>query len=575
MSPIGQTKNELIKALKSAAKLTTTLDDITAPESQYGDLALACFKFSKEHKQTPSDAAIEISAKLNSWAQKNETVIAHTEAVGPYINIHLKRSEFSAGVIKTINREKENFGGNDTKQGKHILLEYVSPNTNKPLHLGHLRNATLGWSISKLLNSTGSRVTKTQIINDRGIHIMKSLLSYQRWSNGETPENTKTKGDKFVGKYYVKFSEEAKKDPKLEEEVQALLRQWESGDKELRKLWRQMNKWAEAGLAETCERIGISFDRIDFESNIYEEGRDLVQEATKNKLANKRTDGSIVVDLTDEGLDEKVLLRADGTTVYVTQDLALAKRRLSDLHPDLLLYIVGQEQEYHFKVLFLILERLKIASTEKLKHLSYHLVTLPDGRMKSREGTVVWADDLLDNLNELATKELKKRNDKLSTREIRRRAEIIALAAAKFYLLRVRPNSDIKFNPKESIAFTGRTGPYLLYTFARIESIFRKSKKKLATIKPPKNISMVEWQIILSLANYPEEVVRATEAYDPSFIADYAYALTKKINDFYETEPVLKAEPKLRAWRLQLLKNSQQVLGNALDLLGIEPLEEM
>lgn len=566
-------KAELLQACRTAGFADISEKDISIPAGEHGDLAIACFRLAKIAGTPPATLATQLAEKISATQY-----IDHATTAGPYVNIFLKRSSFAIATTQAIMAANSAYGEHQADKRERILLEYVSPNTNKPLHLGHMRNAALGWSIARLLEANGNEVIKAEIINDRGIHIMKSLLAYERWGEGKTPESEKRKPDHFIGDYYVRFATEAQKNPDLETEAQTYLKRWEEGDEQLRTLWQQMNAWAETGLSNTYERIGIGFDRIDYESDIYEAGREIILDAVQRGRVRKRADGAVVADLGDDPDQAKVLLRTDGTTVYITQDLALAKRRLLDLAPDRMLYVVAQEQDHHFRVLFQVIDLLGLADTNKLTHISYHLVTLPQGRMKSREGTVVDVDDLLDELHALAAEELSRRATDLPALELHRRAETIALAAVKYYFLRVKPSSDIKFDPQESIAFTGNTGPYLLYTYARTASIFRKadaegaSKKQSATSS---EITDAEWQVIRLLANYPDHVERAAATYDPTLITDLVYELAKAVNDFYEHDSVLKAEPDVRAWRLQLLTASQIVIKNALGLLGIQTLEEM
>jgi len=570
MNPLKEVKDDLLQTLLTAG-FSFKKNDLGLPEAEHGDLALRCFVVAKNKKIAPNELAKQVADIINRAELPS---ITKAVAVGPYVNINLNRDKFSIDVLKTITKHPNKFTNEEDPTKKHIVLEFVSPNTNKPLHVGHLRNAAIGESVAKLLETKGHKITKAELINDRGIHIMKSLLAYIKWGNNETPATNNLKGDHLVGKYYVRFSQEADNDDSLAEQAQGYLRRWENGDAELKKVWKQLNTWAETGLMETTKRLGVAFDRVDYESDIYMDGRVIAKQAIDKGVAMEKPDGSIVVDLMDVGLDSKILLRADGTTVYATQDLALAKKRLKETKADTLVYIVGQEQDYHFKVLFTILERLGLAKPEQLKHLSYHWVFLPEGRMKSREGKVVDADDLLDELNALAKKEIKKRNEELTTQELERRAETIALAAVKFYLLAIRMSSDIKFNPEESIAFNGKTGPYLLYTLARIKSILRKTKAK-PSHNTPEKITANEWQIILTLARLPEQISRAAEAYDPSIITDYVYALAKTFTTFYETDHVLTADPKTLAWRLAILKSTEKILAKSFELLGIETLEEM
>src|SRR3989338_3518380 len=482
-SPHAQTIQEIVRAFKEGSKLEIAPTDIVMSEHNHGDFAVACFKFARNSGRAAEAVAEATAIAINEWLEHNaDSLLQKLTIVGPYINIALKQKFFSEIVTRAVKNTPATYGNGNLGQGQRVVLEYVSPNTNKPLHLGHLRNAALGWSIAKLLEAVGYEVIKTVIVNDRGIHIMKSVLAYKKWSefwNGqrivhETPTIVKMKPDAFVGKYYVLYSTKAKENTALEEEARELLRRWEANDKTVRSLWKKMNSWALKGHDKTYKRIGVRFDKMYFESDVYEEGRQIVLEALAKGELKKHEDGAVAIDLSTEKLGDKILLRADGTTVYITQDLALAKRRLNDFHPDLLLYVVGQEQDYQFRILFTTLERLGIAEQSKLKHVSHHLVSLPEGRMKSREGRVINADDLLDELTSLAIQEIKKRHPKLAQSEIRRRAEIIALAAAKYYLLKSRLDSKTNFDPKQSTPFPGRTGPFFLSPYARVSSIFKK-----------------------------------------------------------------------------------------------------
>jgi arginyl-tRNA synthetase len=585
---------ELLQALAERAQLAVKPEEVSVPEPTHGDLAIPCFRLASEAKASPADVARRIADTLNAWVSSQPTsIVAQAAAAGPYVNVRLNRRRFAAEVLGAIEQTKEAYGASVHGAGQRVVLEYVSPNTNKPLHLGHLRNAFLGWSVVKLLQLTGYEVVKTAVINDRGIHIMKSLLAYQRWSEmwdgkkltHETPRTAKLKGDAFVGKYYVLYASKAKDDATLDDEAQELLRRWEQGDGAVRTLWKKLNAWALKGHDATYERIGVSFDKLYFESDLFAEGRDVVNQQLAAGAATKRPDGSVTIDLTAEGLGEKVLLRADGTTVYITQDLALAKRRITDFNPQLIVYVVGQEQDHQFRALFATLRRFGIGRDVVFKHLSYHLVSLPEGRMKSREGTVVDADDLLDQLTALALDEVRARHGKLLQGPAKRRAEAIALAAVKYFFLKVRPSSDIRFDPQASLQFTGRTGPYLLYTYARVASIFKKERARGATppvgatvvapLEHPAEPTAAEWPLLLALGRFPARVEQAALTYDPSLLADYGYDLAKAMNDFYEAEPVLQAEPALRTWRLELLTSAQLVLGRCLTLMGIPPLEEM
>lgn len=588
-NPHAEAIQEIIRAFREGAKLKIAPDDILIPEHDHGDFAVACFKLAKNSDRTAESIADTAAIAINEWLERSpDSLLQKAVIAGPYINIALKQKKITEITMEAVADDGPAYGSSDLGQKQRVVLEYVSPNTNKPLHLGHLRNAALGWSVAKILGATGCEVIKTAIVNDRGIHIMKSMLAYQKWSElwagkkltHETPRSAKMKGDAFVGKYYVLYETKANENPALEAEARELLRKWEAHDEETRTLWKKMNDWATKGHEKTLKRFGVSFDKLYFESDIYEEGRAIVEAQAAAGKAQKNPDGSISVDLTPEGLGPKILLRADGTSVYITQDMALARHRVNDFHPARIVYVVAQEQDYQFRTLFAVLKRFSITKDVELKHLSYHWVFLPEGRMKSREGKVVEADELLDKLSQMAKEEIKKRHPKLSRTEIIRRAEIIALAAAKYYLLKSRLDSDINFDPKQSIAFTGHTGPYLLYTYARIASIFKKAaeEKILSPAEKamvPESLTALEWQLISLMARLPITVEKAATAYDPSIIADFGYNLTKTINDFYETEPVLKADPAVRAWRLELLKAAQLVLKKSSELLGIEVLEEM
>lgn len=567
-----------IAALLESVGFPAAAEDFVIPEPAHGDLALPCFRMAPAVKLGPAQAAEAAATAVNALPADTKQILDRAEAAGPYLNFRFHRPNMASVVVADIASTTPK-----KHDGQTIVLEYVSPNTNKPLHVGHLRNAFIGWSLAEVLGAEGARVVRTQIVNDRGIHIMKSLLAYQKWGNGETPESTGLKGDHLVGKYYVRFSTEAKESPALEEEAQELLRRWEAGDAEIRRQWEQLNTWAESGQRATAARIGIAFDREDFESDIYEHGKDIILQALGKGLLRRRKDGAVTIALgdgtaTDEQA-EKVLLRPDGTSVYITQDLALAKKRMADINPDRMLYVVGQEQDYHFNVLFEVLGKLNIVDTSKLSHVSYHWVFLPEGRMKSREGTVVDADNLLDELHALAADEVRSRATDISDSDIARRAEKIALAAAKYFLLRVRPNSDIKFNPKESIAFTGDTGPYLLYTYARAQSIFRKAevapRDMLTSIVVAPEVSDAEWRLVLLASRLPMVRDDAARELNPSLLADYAYTFARAMNDFYESEQVLTAPEPVRSWRLKLLAAASVVLSESLGLLGIETLDEM
>lgn len=577
-------RNPLANAKKAIAKVFSDAGypieeaDITLPDLQHGDLAVGCFRLAKTLGQSPAAVAIAAAEKISNTLSGE--YLLSIEATGPYCNIRLRRSTLAGQTLLAIEKGKAAYGNASTDEPQKIVLEYVSPNTNKPLHLGHLRNALLGASMAYLLERLGNKVIKTEIINDRGVHIMKSQIGYERWGKGETPESTNTKPDAFVVKWYVQFEKALKDNVALTDEAQQMLQAWEANNVEVRKTWQQLRTWALAGHNQTYQRLGITFDEQEFESEIYEEGRSIVLDALEKGLVQKLEDGAIAIDLTDEGLEQKVLQRANGTTLYITQDMALAKHRLEKHHPKTLLYVVGQEQDYQFCILFAILRRLNLAPAVALEHLSYKLVYLPEGKMKSREGTVVDIDDILASLHELAKAEISKRDSDLTPNELTVRSEKIALAAAKYYFLKVRRTSDIHFNPEASISFTGDTGPYLLYTVARINSVQKKAAAEGIVLQQISQdglmVTDIEWPLVLAMARWSDVVQSAAQTRDPSLVADYAMQLGRAINDIYEKEPIIKAENiEEKSWRLTLLLSAKQVLENALATLGIETLETM
>jgi arginyl-tRNA synthetase len=477
-----------------------------------------------------------------------------------------------------------------SKDEKAIMVEYSSPNTNKPLHLGHVRNNLLGYSVAKIIEASGKKVYKTQIINDRGIHICKSMLAWQKFGNGETPESTGLKGDKLVGNYYVTFDkeyksqindliskglteDEAKKKAPIILEAQQMLLDWEAGKPEVIELWKTMNQWVYDGFSETYKNLGVDFDSYYYESNTYLLGKDVVEMGLKNGVFYKKEDGSVWIDLTDEGLDEKLVLRSDGTSVYITQDIGTAIQRVKD-YPDVggMVYTVGNEQDYHFKVLFLILKKLGFDWAQNLYHLSYGMVELPSGKMKSREGTVVDADELMEEMTKTAkniSEELGKLDD-YSTEEKEELYKTIGLGALKYFMLKVDPKKNMMFNPEESVDFNGNTGPFIQYTYARIQSILRKASFSL-----DKNITEVilqpkEKELLKQIQLFPEIIQNAASQHSPALIANYTYDLVKEYNSFYQTVSIL-GEPNedLKIFRVQLSKKIGEVIKSAFELLGI------
>jgi len=562
-------KEKIIDILKKETKLSEINLEIP-PNSELGDYAFPCFVLAKQLKKNPVQIAKEIALKI-----KPDKILKEVKAVGPYLNFFVNKEKLSEDILGRIFSEKDKFGI-QKKTGKKILVEYPGPNTNKPLHLGHVRNICLGYSLSRILEFNGNEVVHVNINNDRGVHICKSMLAYKKWGKNDTPEKSKMKSDFFVGKYYVLYAQHEKDHPELEEEVQKMLELWEKGDKETIALWKKMNKWAFDGFKETYRRFGLKFEKEYYESETYKNGKDIVLDGLKKGLFFKKDDGSIAVDLNNKGLNEKVLLRANGTTVYVTQDLYLAKLKYEDFKYDKSIYVVATEQNHHFKVLFEILKLLKFPFAEKCYHFAYGMVNLTSGKMKSREGTVVDADNLVDEVAELASEETKKRNKDISAKELKERAEKIALGAIRFYILRYDPIKDILFDPKESISFEGETGPYLQYTYARINSILEKNEDK---IKSDADVSLLnqkeEIELVKLLGNFNDVVRKAGEDYRINAVARYLLDLAQSFNNFYHVHPVLKADEDVKKARLILIKCVQQVIKNGLYLLGIDTLERM
>ncbi|MBL7141837.1 arginine--tRNA ligase [Patescibacteria group bacterium] len=546
------------------------------PQPEMGDLSFACFKAAKALGQTPEKVSKNSSDLLGAKISLIDPV-DKVKALGPYLNFFLDKRIWFESVCQEILKKKEKFGDSDTGKGKKILIEYSAPNTNKPQHLGHLRNNFLGWTLTNLFSTVGSKVIKVNLVNDRGIHICKSMLAYQKWGEGRTPESEKVKGDHFVGQYYVLFEERAKESPELLEEAQKMLEQWEQGDSEVLSLWQQMNKWAVDGLKQTYKKIGVDFDHWYFESDIYNSGKKIILKALKKGWCYQREDKAIEIDLTRDGLGKKVLVRPNGTSVYITQDVGLAKLKHDQFEPDKSIYVVASEQNYHFQVLFRVLEIFGFNWVKDCHHLSYGLVFLPKGKMKSREGETADADDIIAEMEQLAKSEILNRNPNLSPTEVSRRAEIIALAALKFYLLKFTPSQDVHFDPQSSISFEGNNGPYLQYTYARIQSIFKKHEQKQKKVKIDYSILDHDEEIALLklLFVFPDILEQSVTCYNPCYLAHHLLKLGQKFNEFYHQHPVLKAKPKLREARLILIQTVACVIKKGLNLLGIDVLEEM
>jgi len=558
-----------------------------------GDITVVVFPMLRVVKGNP----VQIGESIGNYLIEKVDEVKAFNVVKGFLNIELSDHyflQFFDGI------KEDNFYGYVTpKSGdKAIMVEYSSPNTNKPLHLGHIRNNLLGYSVAEILKAAGNKVYKTQIINDRGIHICKSMLAWKRYGNGETPESTGLKGDKLVGNYYVKFDQEYKKEidalkaqGKIEEEAkktapilleaQDMLRKWEAGDKETVALWKTMNGWVYEGFEETYENLGVDFDKLYYESDTYLLGKEFVAEGLKKGVFFQKEDGSIWCDLTEDGLDEKIVQRADGTAVYITQDIGTAIQRIKDF-PDVggMVYTVGNEQDYHFKVLFLIIQKLGFDWAQNLYHLSYGMVDLPSGKMKSREGTVVDADDLIDEMTQTA-EEISKELGKLegfTEDEKQNIYRIIGLGALKYYILKVDPKKRILFDPKESVDFQGNTGPFIQYTYARIQSILRKADTgtMTATVDMSFGLQDKEKELLKQVQLFPEVVQNAAEMHSPALIANYTYDLVKEFNSFYQNVSILGADtPKEIAFRVQLSKVVGTNIKNAFALLGIEMPERM
>ena len=562
-----------------------------------GDITLVTFPLLKTSHKGPEQTAEEIGR----WLKERCPEVESFNVVKGFLNIKFSLSYWS-NIFRSISAA-EDFG-TLPPTGKRVMIEFSSPNTNKPLHLGHIRNNLLGWSVSKLLEANGHEVIRVNLVNDRGIHICKSMLAWLRWGNGETPQSSGIKGDHLVGKYYVLFSNELKKETKviaaergisedeaerlspILKEAQAMLVKWESGDKEIRELWAKMNGWVYEGFDKTYERMGISFHRTYYESNTYLSGKSLVNAGLERGIFERQEDGSVWCNLEPDGLDRKLLLRGDGTSVYMTQDLGTAEQRYNEYKFDELIYVVGDEQNYHFKVLKLILKKLGFDWSDAIYHLSYGMVELPEGKMKSREGTVVDADDLIEKMYQTA-KETSLELGKLGgipEQEQERLFEMIGLGALKYFILKVDPKKTMLFDPKESIDFNGNTGPFIQYTHARIKSILRKAKESGViagekSLSVPENFSELlpkEVEIIKLLNSYPVRIKEAGDAHSPALVANFIYDLAKEFNQYYQSVSILKESDSQRLlFRLAMLKEIAFVLRKGMLILGIELPERM
>ena len=592
MSLVAQVKQTTAKAIEELYKVPVTTDDVlvnqTKPEFE-GDYTVVLFAFVKSLRKSPEALGNEIGTYL---VEQNKTLFTGFNVIKGFLNLTVSDDYYVQFLTGAYNQAEQ---GRQSATNQKVMVEYASPNTNKPLHLGHLRNIFLGWSVAEILKAAGNEVMKTCIVNDRGIHICKSMIAWQQLGNGETPESTGTKGDHLVGDFYVRFNdeykrqvseltekglskEEAEKQAPIMQQAQQMLVDWEAGKPEVMELWSRMNNWVYKGFDETYGRIGADFQKTYYESETYLLGRKFVEMGLQKGVFYRKDDGSVWIDLTDEGLDEKLVLRKDGTSVYITQDLGLAQQKYEEFAYDQSIYVIGDEQNYHMKVLKLILKKLELPYAEGIHHLSYGMVELPSGRMKSREGTVVDADDMVDEMVKIAahhTQESGKVKD-FSEEELKELYETIGLGALKFFLLRVDPKKKMIFNPEESIEFHGFTGPFVQYTHARIKSILRKEQPKPEKLSVGGGLLKLEKELLLLLEQFSNVLRQAAEEHNPSVIATYTFTVAQTFNTFYTEHSVVNAESdEKKQLRLQLCLLTANVIRNAMQLLGIRVPEKM
>lgn len=586
---LSQATADAVKALYGAEVAAESIVPSTTKKEFEGNLTIVVFPFLKASHKRPEDTAQEIGEYLVA----NCEAVEKFNVIKGFLNITIKPS-FWTSVLQSV-EATENFGFKPvTDDSRLVMIEYSSPNTNKPLHLGHVRNNLLGFSLAKIMEANGNKVVKTNIVNDRGIHICKSMLAWLKWGNGITPEKAGKKGDHLIGDFYVAFDkhykeelqqlmdggmtkEEAEANSTLMKEARTMLKKWEDGDEEVRSLWRTMNEWVYAGFDETYARMGVSFDKIYYESNTYLEGKEKVLEGLERGIFYRKDDNSVWADLTADGLDQKLLLRTDGTSVYMTQDIGTAKLRFQDYPIDQMIYVVGNEQNYHFQVLSLLLDKLGFSWGKDLIHFSYGMVELPNGKMKSREGTVVDADELMDEMIATARKMSEGRLKGVPEEEMDDVYRIIGLGALKYFILKVDPRKNMLFNPQESIDFNGNTGPFVQYTYARIRSVLRKSDEAdAATDITAYEPNEKEIEIIQRIADFPSVVSEAGRTYSPALIANYVFELAKGYNQFYHDYSILKEENGVaRAFRLHLSRTVADIIRRGFSLLGVEVPERM
>ena len=586
---------QVLEAVKACYGVELTEKDVQLQETRKefaGDLTVVVFPFTRYSRKSPEETAKELGEYLKQNIEEVETY----NVIKGFLNVVIS-SAYWIEVLNDVAKE-EKYGYAREPSGKTYMIEYSSPNTNKPLHLGHIRNNFLGWSVSEIQKANGHNVIMVNLVNDRGIHICKSMIAWEKFANGATPESTGTKGDHFVGDYYVRFDkeykaqikelmeqgkteEEAKKEAPILLEAQEMLRKWEAGDEKVVSLWRTMNDWVLKGFDETYKMMGISFDKVYFESQTYKKGRDLVLKGLADGVLYRKDTGSVWADLTGDGLDHKLLLRDDGTSVYMTQDIGTAYDRFNEFNMDQEIYVVGNEQNYHFQVLSLVCKKLGFDWADKIKHLSYGMVELPEGKMKSREGTVVDADDLIDEMIHTArtTSEELGKLDGYTKEEAEDVYRKVALGALKYFILKVDPKKTMMFNPKESIDFNGNTGPFIQYTYTRIKSVLRKAEEAGVKIVPGDihtALTEKEQNLVKLIAKLPAVVKEAGDNYSPALIGNYAYELAKEFNQFYHDYSILKEEnEQVRNLRLLLAQQCSVAIENAMGMLGIEMPERM
>lgn len=602
ISEINKAAFEAVKALYGQDVPEKMVQVQKTKKEFEGSLTLVVFPFLKISKKKPEDTAAEIG----EWMKQNCKAVADYNVVKGFLNIVIDTAAW-IGMLNDINADEHYGEKQATEDSPLVMIEYSSPNTNKPLHLGHVRNNLLGWSLAQIMAANGNKVVKTNIVNDRGIHICKSMLAWQKWGNGVTPETSGMKGDHLIGDFYVAFDKhyreevkelkakfvaegmdeeaaekKAKDEAPLIKEAHEMLVKWEQGDKDVRDLWQKMNSWVYAGFDETYKNLGVGFDKIYYESDTYLKGKAKVEEGLEKGLFERHEDNSVWADLTNEGLDQKLLLRSDGTSVYMTQDIGTAEMRFKDYPIDKMIYVVGNEQNYHFQVLSILLDRLGFKWGKELVHFSYGMVELPNGKMKSREGTVVDADDLIETMVADAKKtseELGKFND-MTEEERNEIARIVGMGALKYFILKVDARKNMLFNPEESIDFNGNTGPFIQYTYARIRSILRKAAGQGVTIPDALADNMPlcqkETELIQKMDEFGAAVRQAGKDYSPSGIANYCYELTKDFNQFYHDYSILNADTEEeKVVRLVIAKNVAKTIKNGMALLGIEVPERM